>query len=259
MAIDLAAAERFVAVHARVLERHLFAALAGRGHPGRVRATLRGYRNDDGGFGRGLDPDLRGTGSEPAAVLRALEVLAGIDALDDPMTEQAADWLFAVSEPAAESGDLTFALAGALWQAGLAHPWLHRATDWCWTRLDGDSVPAGDGVRFALDFLDSVPDPRRAADAVRRLRPVLAAGGTGAGPVELSRWPDSPSRALFTAEQIEADLDRLERAQGADGGWSPGTGTGTAGFERRGIATVEAVRTLAANRRLAPSMVRRAS
>ncbi|WP_152360450.1 hypothetical protein [Microlunatus speluncae] len=284
MSIDLIAAERFVHHTARLLERHIFTALVHGGPIDRVRAALRPYQNADGGFGHALEPDVRGPDSQPAAVLQALSILAELDALDDPITGRAADWLLTISgpdggvptvlpsatgqprapwmQPVTESGFLTFALAGRLWQSGIDHPWLRSATDWCWQRLDDDPDPAGYTVKFALDFLDSVPDPRRAAAAVERLRPALAADGSlpvpdgvdgeRVRPIELSGRPDSPSRALLTERQLETDLDRLERAQGADGGWdfeflhwSPAQSV-----EWRGVYTVNAVAALARNGRL---------
>lgn len=284
MSIDLLAAERFIHTNARLLERHRFAALV-HGAPGdRVREALLPYRNADGGFGHALEPDLRGADSQPSSVLQALTALAEVDRLDDPLTEQAADWLVANTrpdggiptvlptatayprapwmQPAAESGFLTFVLAGVLWQSGIDHPWLRPASEWCWHRLDTDPDPGGYTVKFALDFLDSVPDPRRAAVVVERLRPALAADGTlpipdgvedeKVRPIQLSPRPDSPSRALFTEDQLAADLDRLEREQQDDGGWefeflhwSPAQAV-----EWRGIATIDAVATLAANGRL---------
>ena len=117
-------------------------------------------------------------------------------------------------------------------------------------------------MEFALDFLDAVPDPPRAAAAVERLRPALDAdgcldvpGGTEnerLTPLDLSPRPGSPSRALFTDDQIEADLDRLEAGQREDGGWtveylqwSPGQA-----LEWRSIATVLAIGVLRENGRL---------
>lgn len=284
MSIDLDAAERFIHSNARLLERHVFTALVQHGPIDRVREALRPFRNADGGFGHGLEPDVRGPDSQPASVLQALATLAEVDALDDPITDQAANWLSTITgpdggvptvlptatayprapwmQPVAESGFLTFALAGRLWQSGIDHPWLRSATEWCWDRLDTDPDPAGYTVKFALDFLDSVPDPRRAAAAVERLRPALATDGTlpipggvdgeQVRPIELSSCPGLPSRAFFTERQLSADLDRLEQAQGTDGGWdfdflhwSPAQAV-----EWRGIATVRAIATLARNGRL---------
>ncbi len=69
---DIAAADTFLATHARVLERHRLALL--RGQPdaaAAVVAGMRAYRNPDGGFGWGLGARPARPGSQPAgAVLR---------------------------------------------------------------------------------------------------------------------------------------------------------------------------------------------
>ena len=85
-------------------------------------------------------------------------------------------------------------------------------------------------MKFALDFLDTVPDEARANAAIERLRPRLDADGSIAvrgglederiTPLALSERPGARGRALFTEEQIEADLDRLEHEQQEDGGWT---------------------------------------
>ena len=65
MTIDLTAATGFMATHARVLDRRRFELLLGTGDPDAVLAAADGYRNPDGGYGWGLEPDLRSSG-EPA-------------------------------------------------------------------------------------------------------------------------------------------------------------------------------------------------
>jgi hypothetical protein len=285
MPVDVAAAERFVLANARLLERHRLAALLHGAPAAPVLAALRAYRNPDGGFGNALEPDVRGPESEPAATLHALEVLAGVGALDDPMVAGAGAWIATIAHPdgglpfvlpaaadhprapwmvPSEGGSfLTFAIAGALWEAGSREPWLARATDWCWASLE---APEGGGywVKFALDFLDRVPDGPRAEAAIEGLRPRLGPDGSipvrgGAEdervtPLTLSERPGGRSRALFTPGQIAADLDRLERGQRDDGGWtfewlgwSPGQSV-----EWRGIVTIRALATLAAHGRLSP-------
>jgi hypothetical protein len=117
-------------------------------------------------------------------------------------------------------------------------------------------------VKFALDFLDSVPDEARAVAAIEQLRPRIGADGSIAvsggtederlTPLMLSERPGARSRALFTEDQIEADLDRLEKGQQDDGGWtfdwlawSPGQSV-----EWRGAMTLRALATLAAHGRV---------
>jgi hypothetical protein len=284
MPIDIDAAERFVLANARLLDRHRLAFLLHRAPVAPVLDALRAYRNRDGGFGHALEPDIRAPESEPAATLHALEVLAGIGALDDPMVADAAAWVATIAEPdggvpfmlptaaahphapflTPSSGGsfLTFALAGALWEAGSREPWLSRATDWCWTKLEANDELGAYGVKCALDFLDAVPDEQRAGAAIERLRASLAPDGSipvrgGAEgerltPLMLSQRPAGRSRALFTEDQIDADLDRLERGQQDDGGWtfdwlawSPGQSV-----EARGAMTLRALTDLRAHGRL---------
>src|SRR5919107_2619438 len=284
MPIDIDAAQRFVLRKAGLLDRHRMA-LVVQGAPfERVLAALRAYRNPDGGFGHALEPDIRDPASQPASTLHALEVLAGVGALDDPMVSEAAAWVAAIAEPdggvpmalptaaahprapwmSPSSGGsfLTFALAARLREAGSDEPWLDRATDWCWAELEGGGELSANGVKFALDFLDTVPDERRALAALERLRPKLEADGSipvSGGvederitPLALSERPNARSRVLFTDDQIEADLDRLESEQQDDGGWtfdwaawSPGQSV-----EWRGAMTLWVLTALRANGRV---------
>jgi hypothetical protein len=278
MSTDLNAARQFVESTARVLERHQLAVLLDDGPVEPVLAALRAYQNPDGGFGHALEPDVRCPGSQPAAAQLALDVLADVDAARDPMVEAAADWISSIAHPDGgvptvlpsadghprapwmvpnpEAGFLTYALAAKLWRLGIKHAWLEKATAWCWREIDAMTDPGGYTVLFALQFLDAVPDPARASDAVERLRPAIRPDGTVAipggtegehvTPLELSPRPGAPSRALFTDAQIDADLDRLEGEQLDDGGWdfhflhfSPGQTV-----EWRGAVTLGAIRTL---------------
>lgn len=284
MTVDLLAAERFILANARLLDRHRLAVLLHDARVAPVLDALRAYRNPDGGFGHALEPDVRAPGSEPTAALHALEVLAGVGALDDPMVAEAAAWIGTIADPdggvpfvlpsaaahphapwmvPSDGGShLTFALAGALWEAGSSDPWLVRATEWCWAKLERPDELGAYWVKFSLDFLDHVPDRARAVAAIETLRPKLGAdgsipvpGGTGderLTPLTLSARPDARSRALFADDRIEPDLDRLEQGQGDDGGWtfdwlawSPGQSV-----EWRGAMTLRALATLGAHGRI---------
>jgi hypothetical protein len=287
MPIDVNAAEQFVLANARLLDRHRMAVLLHDGAVAPVLATLRAYRNPDGGFGHALEPDVRAPESEPASTLHALEVLGEVDALDDPMVADAAAWIGTISDPGggvpfvmpaaaryphapwmvptAGGSQLTFALAAVLWEARSGDPWLERATDWCWEKLARVNELDAYLVKFALAFLDAVPDELRSATVIESLRPRIQADGSMpvAGgtederltPLALSRRPDTRSRALFTAGQIDDDLDLLQRGQQEDGGWMfdfLGWSEGQS-VEWRGIVTVLALDTLRAHGRLDPS------
>lgn len=285
MSVDVELAERFIHANARLLDRHRLAVLRHGAEIDPVLAALCAYRNPDGGFGHALEPDVRAPDSEPAAALHALEVLAGIGALDDPMVADAASWIATIADPdggvpfvtpacaayphapwmvASDGGShLTFAIAGALWEAGSNEPWLQRATEWCWAKLERPDELGAYFVKFALAFLDAVPDAPRAQATIEQLRSRIDADGSMAvaggtenerlRPITLSARPGARSRALFTEGQIEADLEQLEQAQQPDGGWtfdwlawSPGQSA-----EWRGAVTLRALATLGLHRRIA--------
>lgn len=285
MPVDVQSAERFIFANARLLDRHRLAVLRHGAAVKPVLDTLRAYLNPDGGFGHALEPDVRGPESEPAATLHALEVLAGIGALDDPMVADAAAWIATVADadggvpfvtptyavyphapwmvPSDGGSHLTFAIAGVLWEAGSSEPWLPRATEWCWAKLERSDELGAYFVKFALDFLDTVPDAARARATIEHLRSridsdgsIAVAGGTEnerLRPLTLSARPGARSRGLFTEAQIEADLRQLEQAQQPDGGWafdwlawSPGQSA-----EWRGALTLRALATLSGHGRIA--------
>jgi hypothetical protein len=284
MSIDLTAAEQFLLANCRLLDRHRTATLLHGAPAERVLEALRPYRNPDGGFGHALEPDVRANESETSSTLHALDMLAEIGALDDPMVDGAVAWLESVAEPdggvpivmptaaaaphapwmqpSPGSSSFTFAVAAHLCASGRTWPWLQRAVDWCWTALDGAEQMGGYEVKLALVFLDAVGDDERARAAVERLRQAIGvdgsipvAGGTEderLTAVTLSPRPGARSRALFTAAEIGADLDRLQDGQCDDGGWefdwlawSPGQAT-----EWRGTVTLRALLALAENGRL---------
>ena len=68
-------------------------------------------------------------------------------------------------------------------------------------------------------------------------------------PLDFAPIPDRPVRALFTAEAIAAELERLADEQQDDGGWAVdfNSYSSAAGLEWRGHATVRAVSILQRN------------
>ena len=285
MPIDIEAAERFVLANARLLDRHRLAVLLHDHDTGPVLDALRAYRNPDGGFGHALEPDIRDPESQPAGTVHALDVLAEANALGDPMVAEAAAWAGRVAAPdgglpfildtpsggprapflsgasSSEGSFLTFAFLGPLLDAGSDDPYVERATGWCWSRLDDGGDIGAYGVRAALIFLDAVPEADRAERAIERLRPLIEADGSIAvqggtederlNALTLSPRPGARSRALFTAEQIKADLERLEREQRDDGGWDFDWLAWSQGqtADCRGDVTVGALSTLRAHGR----------
>lgn len=284
MSVDLLAARQFIFANARLLDRHRVAVLLDGSPADAVVQSLRAYRNSDGGFGNALEPDVRTPDSETTAALHGLEVLAEVDALEDPMVADITAWVGKVADPdggvpfvlpgAAQyprgpwmvpsdgGSHLTFGLAAVLSTAAVSSDWLGAATRWCWQRLEQPDELSGYWLKFALDFLDATLDDDRARATIERLRPLLRDDGTvpvpgGTAdekltPLTLSPRPDRRSRVLFTDTQLAADLDNLEHGQQDDGGWtfdflswSPGQTV-----EWRGLVTLSALATLHAHNRL---------
>ncbi len=288
--IDLSAAAGFVWTDARLLDRLRFALHFEDGAAAPVVAALRAYRNDDGGFGHALEPDLRGTASQPGAVMTALEVLDEAGALDDPMTGAACDWLERVAPPEGgvpfvldtvaehphapwwQPGDpspsltLTGLTAGILLRGGVAHPWLDGATAWLWRRLEDLRFDGPYELRGAIAFLDHAADRERADATLTALAAALPgsglvtpdpdAPGEGHTPLDYAPWPDAPSRRLvfdgLGEGLVERHLDALAAGQQDDGGWRFDWPAWSPGaeVEWRGVVTIHALRVLAANGRL---------
>jgi hypothetical protein len=288
--LKLKQAEDFIASNARLLDRRRMALAVGAGDPEATLAVLSGYRNPDGGFGWGLEPDSRAPASQPVAALHALEVFEEIAPQTSSLAVGLLDWLDGI---AFDGGAVPFAVPGAayagsapMWgsadtkspslhmtcvvlsiahrvaqhdPAVAAHSWLRRATDWARSEIAALDAPReAIEFRFVLQLLDAL----EARSELERLAVHLPDDGivavTGGSPDEAMRpldfspEPGRPIRDLLSPPTIEAELDRLEAAQHDDGGWEVDwTHWSPAGeLEWRGWATVRAVRTLRSNGRL---------
>jgi hypothetical protein len=284
---------RFLMAEARLVERRLFATCLGGASPAGVVDALRGYQNDDGGFGYGLEPDTLCPASLPIYVEIALQNLAAAGAADQDMLQRAVDYLGRVAADADVGGAVPLAfpvieafpraghwsewtyvpglnptagLAGLLYRLDFAHPWRDAATHYCWDALENGPLP--DEVHTlaeVLGFLAYVPERPRAeklaAAVVERMATVPMfhldpdSPGYGLTPLHIAPSPDAPWRHLFTDAQIEGHLDHLAASQQSDGGW-PVTWeppSAASALAWRGIITLEALRTLTAYGRLTPA------
>jgi hypothetical protein len=281
MTVDLNAARDFLHANARVLERRRFAHGFDGGPVEPVLHALRAHRNDDGGFGHAIEPDMRAPTSQPVGVQTAMEILREVGAHGDPMIGPAADWLQTVTR---EDGGIPFVLenamayphapwwrysdassvtqtaanAAALHNLDVRHPWLDRADAFLFARIQeldasklGEDIGLGYDLLFCVHFLDAHPDAARAEAAFEALGPIPTAepGSEHPSALDLSPVPGLRSRARF---DIERDLDALERAQGDDGGWRVAweDWNAAASVEWRGVATVNALSLLRANGRV---------
>jgi hypothetical protein len=198
MDADLSAAKAFMASHARMLDRRrLRLLLEGDGRDA-VLAALEAYRNPDGGYGWGLEPDLRSTSSQPGAAMHAFEVFEEIAPATSPRAVELCDWLASVSlpdggvpfalpvtdaagvapfwanaDPAASSLQITAFVTAAAHRAAAhdpavaGHPWLSRATRYCLAAIEAlDDDPHALELTAALLFLDAAHDTRPEAAAL---------------------------------------------------------------------------------------------
>ncbi|MDF3302610.1 hypothetical protein [Streptomyces tropicalis] len=214
-------AEHFVWLTARVLEQRLFAYHFLNGGPDPVDRALDAYRNEDGGYGHALEPDLRGPVSQPLHTAHALRVLDAIGRCGGQRVERVCRHLTSVSTadgalPAVHPGQWGYPAApfvpivddppsdllatgpvvGLLHRNEVWHAWLFRATDWCWRRIESLETSHPYEVEAAVAFLDSVPDRPRAEAAADRLgRLVRGARLAALDPENLAAHPVAPGYA----------------------------------------------------------------
>lgn len=281
---DLDAATDFLTTHGRLLDRRRLELLLGRGAADGVRAALAAYRNADGGYGWGLEPDLRVPGSQPAGALHAFETLAETGGGEDDV-RALCDWCERASLP---DGGLPFALpdpfpAGfsPVWAsavhtrsslhitaavceaahrvpAAAGHPWLGRATAFCLDEIRAEPPEAAYTLKFCLGLLDAMgadDDLEDLADHLPRSGVKPVAGGLAdeaLRPLDFAPRPGGRLRDRMDPAAIAADLDRLAAGQQEDGGWTVDfrAGSPIAALEWRGVFTVHAIATLRANGRL---------
>jgi hypothetical protein len=283
---DLDAAAQFLAASGRVLDRRRYDRLFAGGDAVPVRDAVAAYCNADGGFGHGLEPDLRDPASQPAAIEIALRVLDEADAWDSDLVAGACDWLQAnapaeggavaveptvegwphapwwVPEPGGPASLITTGqVAGTLHARRVSHPWLDRATELLWSRIDELAAPGPYDMRGVLRFLDYVPDRERAERALKHVAPMLlgvvaldpAAPGETHSPLDFAPLPGSLARSLFDEPVIQAHLDHLAAAQRDGGGWTFNWPAWSPAAEQdwRGYITVSSLVILRANGRLA--------
>src|SRR5690242_9805036 len=137
------------------------------------------------------------------------------------------------------------------------HPWLVPATSYCLDQIEQTTSPHAIELMFVLRFLDA------AAERTPRARPLLERFSgyvTKDGPhpvtggaegevlhlLDFTPYSDAPSRAVFPAEAVAADRDRLASQQQPDGGWevSYHACSPAGALEWRGYTTVQSVTVL---------------
>jgi hypothetical protein len=263
-----------------VLEQRLFATQFEGASPTGVVDALRAYRNEDGGFGHGLEPDKRCPDSQPLDVSFAFGTMDDAGVFDPDLAHGACDFLATIGPglpivlpsiaayPRAShwgSGvfpptlNPTCGIAGLLWKHGVEHPWRDAAGAWCLDALERESLDDAHTIQDALLFCEHAPEAQarwdEVADRLREARYFRADPADteyGLSPLVFAPHPASRARALFSADEIERHLDALEREQQDDGGWPLSWDPPSAAsvLEWRGIRTLWALRVLRAYGRI---------
>jgi hypothetical protein len=250
---SFAAGRNFIYRQGRLLERRLFATGFEEARPQGVLDALGGYRNPDGGFGHGLEPDKLCPESQPLDVQFALQIMDTAGSVDLAMVHEALDFLRSVSSPnggspvllpsilsyphAAHWGEWAFlpglnptaGIVGLLYKHGVNHPWLAPATDFCWSELERGLPDDAHTISVVLTFLEFVPDRARAEEMIPKVTDRLDGAAFyqsdpsgeeyGLSPLNFAPSPTSRWCRLFDDALIEGHLDRLQADQQADGGW----------------------------------------
>lgn len=276
-------ARGFLYAEGRLLERRMFATLFEEAGATGVLDALRGYRNPDGGFGHGLEPDKRVPDSQPLDVEVAFQAMDAVDRADRDLVGPACDFLQGLGPgvgcvtaayadyPRAPhwadwaippSVNPTAGIAALLWKWGIEHPWRAAATAFCWEQIEAGLPGEAHSFGEVLSFLSWVPERGRVdgvADALAghlgRLSMVRLDPDDpnyGVSPLQYAPAPDSRWIGLFEPSVIDAHLDALAAAQEDDGGWPIAWEPIGVAAERecRGVVTLGALRTLRAFGRL---------
>ncbi|MCJ0902884.1 hypothetical protein [Rhodococcus sp. ARC_M6] len=290
MGVDLSAAIQFMAGHARTVDRHRLNLVLGQGNRDAALAAVDGYRNLDGGYGWGLEPDLRSVSSQPGGALHAFEVFADVGA-PTPQAHQLCAWLQSASladgglpfalpisdpaacapfwvsaDPSASSLQITAIVCAAAARVAefdpvvAQHPWFGAAVRFCLDAINNAEVRGALELAFALQFLDAIhrqyPEAESLTERLGARIPRngvvhVEGGATGENmrPLDFSPFPGGPSRSLFDAAVMSAELSSLASRQQADGGWSVDfdSYSPAATLEWRGHATVKAIFVLKCN------------
>jgi hypothetical protein len=194
--IDIDRVRSFLAGHARVLDRRRFEVVVGDDPTAATGAleALDAYRNADGGYGWGIEPDLRASESQPAGALHAFEVMAEAGPTASGRGAELCDWaatatlpggglpfalpvadpsacapFWAGADATAPSLHITAAVCSIAWRvarhdpAVAGHPWLATTTDWCLDGIRRLEAPHAIELMYVLHLLDELADQRPAA------------------------------------------------------------------------------------------------
>jgi hypothetical protein len=147
-------ARKFLTERARPVDRALFEHDFAAGGAAALHAALQPFRNDDGGFGHGLEPDLRMPGSSTLATSQGLVHLRAVDTpASHEMVRGAVGWLV-------ENFDRELSGWRSVSQEGERHP---HAPHWGWSLHESGKtwpigvLPRAEVLASLFDYASEVP------------------------------------------------------------------------------------------------------
>ncbi|MGW3953333.1 hypothetical protein ACWEKM_21015 [Streptomyces sp. NPDC004752] len=255
MSTNLHRARAFMATHARVLDQRRFEAVITGSDAAReaIVSGLDAYRNADGGYGWGLEPDLRAPESQPGAAQHALAALADAGPVTSPHAAALLDWLdsvtlpdgglpfalpisdstgcapfWAQADPSQSSLQITTAVAAQAYRAARFddtvrdHSWLTTATRYCFDAIGRiDEAPFAYVLCFALQFLDIAsdthPQARELLDHLGQYVPkdgrLAVAGGAEGETLHPLALAPEPGRPIRDLLDARTVADDLDRLE----------------------------------------------
>lgn len=209
-------ARDFILTNARMIERRLFHYHFENGDKEGVFHAVYAYRNSDGGFGHGMEPDTASPESQPLFSLMALETLDSIGYLNQEMIlndfmpyfksvttkEGGVPWMFkpksvypceehfkTIREDAAFS--TTAPLLGILEKHTISIPWMTKAEEFVWKEIDRiheKNVFCYLCIPRKLTFLEHTKSKTKAENALKDLKRWILAEGVLCKDVSDDGW-----------------------------------------------------------------------
>lgn len=252
-------AKSFLYRNGRLLDRRRYEYWCEGGSAEAVIAALRAYRNEDGGFGNALEPDIRCPYSQPVPTEMALSIMDETACFDPELIEGIMRYLRQITLPdggfptifrnAGEyphapwwgtdrddrpSINPTGSIIGMLYKMNLRaslyeEEWFRKNVAYVW-RVFEQETPHGyhDGIQW-ITFLQHTPDRERARVHRHTVDDWLRQPGTierdpqAQGYVQkVLDWAplrDSYAGSFVTPEEVRLHLEALVGQQQADGGW----------------------------------------
>jgi|GEM_PF-457238 len=249
--ISLDNARCYIHAHGNLWERALWDFLFNKGPAARVQGILSGYKNSDGGFGHGLEHDIKAPMSNPLMLEFLLTIIHTTGLPPGSLLDETPDWVESIQNddgslqnppglgeyPRAQwwgdGQNKPDSITGNLLKLGLCPPPVRQRTrSWVQENLTLDDVKSNEWLFMsyhAFDYFmneDDFPgvDEYRAATLENIYQTTLAHEERGEMNklfpfFQFANGPDSIVAQQAPQGLIDKLLDHLENSQREDGGW----------------------------------------